>query len=71
MSEFVSFEDYLDKYGTLVYTNVGTSMLPLIRQGRDAMVIGKRPEVLKQYDVVLYHLNGRYVLHRLIGGSKA
>lgn len=62
----LSFEEYLNRYGTLVYTNTGVSMLPLIRQGKDVMVIRKRPETLKKYDAVLYHIGGRYVLHRII-----
>ena len=31
MSNGISFEEYLDQNGTLTYTNVGTSMLPLLR----------------------------------------
>ena len=63
-----SFEQQLAAYGRLVYTNVGTSMRPLIRQGRDLMVISPKPEGrLHRYDVPLYrHDNGRYVLHRIL-----
>lgn len=64
----MSFEEYLDKHGTLAYTNVGVSMLPLLRQGRDVMVIRKKgPERCQKYDAVLFkRQNGQYVLHRIV-----
>lgn len=54
--------------GTLVYTNVGDSMMPLLRQGKDLMVISRKPEGrLKKYDVPLYKRDsGQYVLHRIL-----
>lgn len=67
--ETLSFEDVLNQHGTLVYSNVGTSMLPLIRQGRDLMVIQKKgPDRCKKLDVVLYKNpgDGRYILHRIL-----
>ena len=33
----MSFEELLDRDGYLAYTNVGTSMMPLLRQGKDVM----------------------------------
>ena len=62
-----SFEEILARDGRLVYTNVGDSMLPLIRQGRDLLVI-RRPEGrLKKYDIPLYKRDsGQYVLHRVL-----
>jgi len=58
----------LEKHGKLVYRNIGTSMLPLIREKHDLMIIVKRPEGrLKKYDAVLYKSkNGEYILHRII-----
>lgn len=63
-----SYEEILDIHGKLVYKNVGTSMMPLLRQGRDLMVIDKRPEGrLKKYDAVLYKSKGgKYILHRIL-----
>lgn len=63
-----TYEEQLDLHGTLVYTNVGDSMLPLLRQRRDLLIIGKRPEGrCKKYDVVLYKRpSGQYVLHRIL-----
>ena len=43
-----SFEEELEQNGTLVFPNKGTSMMPLLRQNRDLMVIEKRgPERLR------------------------
>ena len=67
-----SFENELNRNGRLVYTNVGVSMLPLIREGRDILIIEKRDiSAVKKYDTVLFrrdYINGRgrYVLHRVL-----
>lgn len=63
-----SFEEILKEKGYLVYTNVGTSMMPLLRQRRDLIEIqAKTPGVrFKKYDVVLYKQGNRYVLHRIL-----
>lgn len=64
----VTFEEEIEKHGNLVYTNTGDSMRPLLRQGRDLMVIIRKPkERLKRYDVPLYKRDdGQYVLHRIL-----
>lgn len=63
----ISFEDELEKSGKLVYTTVGVSMRPLIRQDRDISIIEKPKVRLKKYDVTLYKRpNGQYVLHRVV-----
>lgn len=62
-----SFEEQLDKYGKLIYTNVGDSMMPLIRQDKDLLIIEKPKGRLKKYDVPLYRRDsGQYVLHRIL-----
>ena len=68
METGLSYEEYLDKYQRLVRTNVGVSMLPLLRQGRDLFVVKKRgPGRLKAGDVVLYRRPpDKYVLHRIV-----
>ena len=35
----MTFEEVLEREGRLVYTNVGISMLPLLRQGKDLFVV--------------------------------
>lgn len=63
----ITFEEIIRRDGRLVYTNVGDSMLPLIRQGRDLLVIEKTSGRLKKYDVPLYKRDsGQYVLHRIL-----
>lgn len=68
----VTFEEELARSGRLAYTNVGVSMMPLIREGRDVMMIEKRPpEELRLYDAVLFRRpgvtgRGAYVLHRIL-----
>ncbi len=64
-----SIGEYLSENGTLTYSNVGTSMLPLLRQGRDLFTVrAKKPgERLQVGDVALYRRPpGRYVLHRIV-----
>ena len=63
----ISFEEELDRSGKLVYTTVGTSMNPLIKQDRDLSIIEKPKGRLKNYDVAFYKRpNGQYVLHRVV-----
>ena len=68
MSETVSFEDYIDKYGSITYKNKGVSMLPLLREGKDLFTIEKKSgERCRRGDVVLYKKGqNRYVLHRVV-----
>ena len=62
-----SFEEELEENGTLVFTNKGTSMMPLLRQDRDLMVIVKKGEGrCKKYDAVLFKRGEKYVLHRIL-----
>ena len=61
------FENEIQEKGYIVYTNVGDSMMPLLRQNKDLMVIRKITEPLKKNDAVLFKRpNGAYVLHRII-----
>ncbi len=77
----VSLEEYLNENGTLVYTNVGTSMLPLLRQNKDLFIVEKKgPERCRRGDVVLYtrrmpesllktgeeSKTVQYILHRIV-----
>ncbi|MBR4172782.1 MAG: S24/S26 family peptidase, partial [Clostridia bacterium] len=69
-NEKTTFERELNESGAIVYTNVGVSMLPLIRENRDILII-KKAEKLKKYDVVLFKRRnvkgrGEYVLHRIV-----
>lgn len=45
----------------------GISMLPMLRQGVDSVVLSPVPEKLKKYDLPLYRRdNGKYILHRIV-----
>ena len=45
----------------------GTSMLPMLRQGRDSVVLSKPSAALKRFDLPLYRRDdGKYVLHRIV-----
>jgi len=51
----------------VTFSPKGTSMLPLLRQERDRVVLSPLPERLKKYDVPLYRRDdGQYVLHRVV-----
>lgn len=62
-----SFEEEIKKSGRIIYTNVGDSMMPYIKQGRDVLVISEVNGKLNKYDVPLYKRDsGQYVLHRIL-----
>lgn len=65
-----TFEEELARSGKLLYTNVGVSMRPLLREGRDVMVI-ERAAQYRVLDAVLFRRpgvtgRGAYVLHRIL-----
>lgn len=66
-----TFEEEINRTGKLIYTNVGDSMMPLIRQNRDLLIIERINGKLKKYDVPLYKRDsGQYVLHRILKTRK-
>lgn len=53
---------------TVRFSPRGVSMLPMLRQGRDKVVLSPVTGRLKKYDLPLYQRdNGQYVLHRIVG----
>ena len=49
----------------------GVSMLPMLREGIDSVVLSPVPERLNQYDLPLYQReNGQYILHRIIDAGE-
>ena len=62
--------DAIQKYGFITYTVKGISMLPLLRERLDVVVIKRcDPSALKKYDVVLFRRDGeenKYILHRIL-----
>ena len=62
-------EDFLQKNGYLAYTVRGVSMMPLLRQKKDVVMLRRKgDERCKKYDVVLYRsgVEHKYLLHRIL-----
>ena len=48
------------------FSPMGTSMLPMLREERDSVVLSPAPQRLRKYDLPLYQRdNGAYILHRV------
>jgi len=49
------------------FSPMGVSMLPMLRQGRDAVELSPASERLKKYDLPLYRRDdGKFILHRVV-----
>ena len=49
----------------------GTSMLPMLRDREDTVVLSQKKGKLKKYDLPLYkRADGSFVLHRIVGKGK-
>ena len=47
-------------------------MLPMMREGTDAVVLSPVPQRLKKYDLPLYRReNGQFVLHRIVKAGES
>lgn len=59
--------EYLQAGKTVKFSPKGTSMMPMLRQGIDNVVLSAPQGALKKYDLPLYQReNGQYVLHRIV-----
>ena len=61
-----SIEDILEKEGSYAALTDGVSMRPLFKTHRDMVVLTPPDGELKKYDVVLYRVVDKYILHRII-----
>lgn len=62
-----NFREILQTKGRLVYHCRGVSMLPLLRQKRDVLIIEKKTERCKRLDVALFvRPDGKYIVHRVL-----
>ena len=61
-----SIEQVLQETGIYVGPTVGTSMLPMLKNRRDTIVVRPKTERLKPLDVALYKRGESYVLHRVL-----
>lgn len=62
----LTIEELIEEEGKYVGPTVGVSMLPMLKSGRDSVVIVKKEARLKPLDVALYKRGDKYVLHRVI-----
>lgn len=70
-SMFPVMEEQLRAGGSFCFGPKGVSMLPLIHQGIDTVVISPISGKLKKYDIPLYRReNGQFVLHRVVAVKK-
>lgn len=61
-----SFKEALKIDGRLIYKTRGYSMLPMLHQNQDLVLIEVPEGRLKKYDVAFYQRGNDYVLHRVI-----
>lgn len=60
--------DTLSSGGEIKLPITGVSMTPLLKEGRDFVILKSADGPLKKYDLPLYRRdNGMFVLHRVIG----
>lgn len=60
-------EEQLRNGQSVRFTTNGTSMMPMLRDGRDQVLLSPLPERLKKYDLPLYRReSGQFVLHRIV-----
>ena len=63
----VNIAEEIANHGNCISTVVGYSMMPLLRQRKDIILLEKPNGRLKKYDVPLYQrANGKLVLHRIL-----
>ena len=66
MSEKMTIEEVLSISGKYVGPTVGISMLPMLKNRRDSIIVLPKTERLKPLDVALYRRGKDYVLHRVL-----
>ena len=64
--ESIAYEELLEKDGRVMTHVVGSSMLPLLRDRQSIVIVEDIQNVPPERgDVVLYKINGTYILHRI------
>ena len=64
-------EEKINLGGSVVFKPQGVSMLPLIRPGKDSVIISRCTLPLNKYDLPLYRRkDGSFVIHRVVGFGK-
>ncbi len=65
-TEKTTIETVLMENGKYVGPTVGVSMLPMLKNRRDTIVVLPKKERLKPLDVALYKRGDAYILHRVL-----
>lgn len=61
------FEEALSQGKSVRFFPRGVSMKPMLRQGRDCVVLAPLPDTLRKYDLPLYRReDGKFILHRIV-----
>lgn len=61
-----TIEEVLLSHGKYIGPTVGVSMLPMLKNRRDTIVVEAKKERLQRLDVALYRRGEAYVLHRVL-----
>lgn len=60
-------EEHLSRGKSVRITPKGISMLPMLREKSDSVVLSPKPEKIKKYDLPLYKRDDdKYILHRVV-----
>lgn len=62
----LTIEDALIKYKKCIFPIKGVSMLPMLEQDKDTVVVVPCEKQLQKYDLVLCKYREKYILHRII-----
>ena len=67
-TNFAMIREQLDETGRAYVRVTGTGMMPLLRPGRDRVIVD-RTHYIRRGDIVLFRYAGRYILHRVLDPS--
>lgn len=65
-TEKQTIEEVLASHGKYIGPTVGVSMLPMLKNRRDTIVVLPKTERLQALDVALYKRGDAYILHRVL-----
>lgn len=65
-TQTLKIEELVETQGAYIGPTVGVSMLPMLKNRRDTIVVRAKTERLKPLDVALYKRGDAYILHRVI-----
>ncbi len=61
-------QEQLDRGDSVRLIPQGISMLPMLQPGEDAVILHRPEGPIRKYDIALYRrLDGKYILHRIVG----